>query len=825
MKHLYVKLCSLLLLTWAIASTAQPANTNPLPISQTQAASSTTLLKGLIQDASTQLPLGFATVSLHSAADSLIVAGTVTDDDGIFRLEAPQGQFYLVIDFLAYQTKIIGDLNIKTANGAYDLGTIDLEEKVNELEEIEVIGEKSQMELKLDKRVFNVGKDLTNAGSNAAEILDNVPSVQVDIEGNVSLRGSENVRILINGKPSGLVGISSNDALRQMQGDLIERVEVITNPSARYEAEGEVGIINIVLKKERRKGINGSFGLTTGVPANYGASYSLNFRRKKFNLFSNFGVNYRDNPGRGFDFQRFTDDAGNFTFRESERDHSRARLGGNIRVGTDWMIDDKNTLTGSLLLNYSEGENETTIQFQDLDGDQNPVFSRDRFTVEEEEQYNIEAEVNYRKIFSSDEHSLTVDFRFQESDDTELADYTEINDTLAQALIERSSNTEDERNILIQADYVHPFSENSRFEAGLRTSLRTIDNNFLVEEQVQTDEYLANSNFNDVLQYLEDIYAAYLIYGSQIDQFSYQVGLRAEYTDIETALIRSGETNPRSYLDWFPTVHLAYEFSSKDQFQLSYSRRISRPRFRHLLPFSNYSDNQNFWAGNPDLNPEYSNSYEVGYLKYWEKGSLLSSVYYRHRNNVIERIRIENEDQTTVRFPINLATQNSYGFEFSYSYTISKWWRLNTNANFFRAITEGTYEDQEFNADTYTLSGRLNTQLTLFKKMDIQTSINYRAPRINPQGRTQSMYSVNLGISKDILNKKGTLTLSATDLFNTRIRRSILDDGNLFFESEFQWRSRQVRLNFSYRLNQKKRRSRNGAKKRIGTGEGDRGDF
>lgn len=767
----------------------------------------TTGVNGMILDAQNN-PIPYASVAIYSAKDSTLKKGAATNINGQFKIALRPGKYYASISMLAHQDKIIPDLKVQDA--FIPLGKIVLEADEIALEAIDIVGEKSTMQLKLDKRVFNVGKDLASKGGNVTELLDNVPSVNVDIDGNVSLRGSENVRILIDGKPSGLVGISSTDALRQLQGSMVQSVEVITNPSARYDAEGEVGIINIVLKKERKKGLNGSFEATLGHPTNYGLSFNLNYRRKNVNLFTNYGMSYRANPGCGTQYQEFYDDNGNlFSSHNIERDHVRGGLSNTIQFGADIFLNKSNTLTVSGMYKPSKNPNEANILYEDFDSEGNLYNVTNRQDRETETGHNLEGALSYLKNFKRKGHKWTFDAKYILGDDTELVDYEEHSSFNDSTIYQRSSNTEDERNLLLQTDYVHPFGKDGKFEMGLKTTLRTISNKYTVEEEID-GQWQILGDFNDELAYTEDIYAAYIMAGNKSGKFSYQGGVRAEYSDISTELLESNTTNPRDYLDWFPSIHLAYELPQQNTIQVSYSRRISRPRFWFLLPFFTFSDSRNIFSGNPDLNPEYTNSIELGYLKNFEKGTLLSSVYYRYRTGVIERIRLVNELGETRMFPINMANQNAYGIEFNFSYNLMDWWRLNTNLDFYRAITDGEYNDITLHSDTYTWSGRLSSKFKLPKDIDLQTSFNYRAPRVTTQGKRYAAGSWDMGISKDLLKGNATLTLSAKDILNTRRRRGITETAELFSESEFQWRSRQIVMTFNYRLNQKKKRGGRG---------------
>lgn len=767
------------------------------------------IVKGTLIQQSTEEPLPYATVAVYSSADSAMVTNALTEDDGDFRLKVPPGNYYAVFQFVGFENKTLDDLRVKGERESISLGEVTMRSDAIALQEVEVRAERSQMELKLDRRVFNVGKDLTNAGNNAADILDNVPSVTVDPEGNVSLRGSQGVRILVNGKPSGLLSAGDTEALLRMQGDMIESVEVITNPSARYEAEGEAGIINIILKKNQEKGFNGSFGATLGYPQNFGASYNLNYRRQDFNFFSNFGVNYRKFPGGGNSTQRFFDDGVLDEYFTTKTEQLRGGIGGDLQLGADWLINDKNTLTGSVLYRTGDEDNDATVTYRDFNSDGTLINETVREAAEKEEEHNFEASLNYTRTFDKPDQEWTVDFKYILDDDTELADYTETSDDTALPLIQRSSNTEDEINMLLQTDYIHPLGENSRMEAGLRAALRTVNNNFLVEEENEDGEFITLPSFDDQLRYTENIYAAYLIGAHEIGPIGIQAGLRAELSDVTAALLRSGESNDQDYLSLFPSASISYKFSEKDQLQLSYSRRLSRPYFRRLLPFSNFNNPRNNNFGNPNLRPEFTDSYETGFLHYFDRGSLLSSLYYRRTTGVIEELTLPADDGTAIEYPVNLSNRNAYGLEFNFSYDLTNWWDISTDLNFFRAITEGEFEGVDYSADTYAWGGRANSNVKVGDKLEFQTSFRYRGPRDNTQGRTLSSYALDIGASLDIFSGRGTLTLTGRDLFNTRQRRTIVDLPNYKAESVFQWRqTRRVVLNFAYRLNQEKRAER-----------------
>lgn len=772
-------------------------------------------IKGLVFDPDAGAPLEFATVTLFSKKDSSIVTGGITDTQGKFEIQAPPRNYFIKVEFISYETLVIEEIPFERGNPTVDLGILEVSADTQMLEEVTVQAEKSTMQMALDKKIFNVGKDLANMGGSAVQILDNVPSVTVDVEGEVSLRGGS-PRILVDGKPSALV--RDANGLRSIPANLIERIEVITNPSARYEAEGMTGIINIVLKKNRSKGINGSFDVNAGFPDLYGAAINMNYRRERMNLFANVGVRYRKSPGVGSNYQELTRNDTLFISDQS-RDRERGGLSNNFRLGADFYLTPKDIITTSLQYRISDDNNFTEIEYQDFlftDDMANRYLVVDRTDDEKEDEQNLEYALSYQKLFEQKGHELNLDIRYQDNIETESSNFKEVffdgnrQPLDVNNLLQRSNNEEGERTLLVKVDYVYPFGDDGKFEIGYLGSMRQIDNDYVVEE-FRDDAWENLPGLTNDFRYDENIHGLYASFGNKIDKFSFQFGLRAEYSDITTELLQTNEVNARDYANLFPSAFLTYDLPKNNAVQLSYSRRIRRPRFWDLNPFFTFSDARNFFSGNPNLDPEFTDAFELGHIKYFDKGSLGSSVYYRHTEGVIQRIfAVDESTGNTVRRPENLATEDSYGVEFNYSYDPFKWWRINGDFNFFRAVTSGEIVDaegvtQSLNADTYTWFTRL-TSRTTWKEIDYQVRLNYRAPRENTQGTTKSITSIDIGISKDILKNNGTITLSITDVLNSRRYRSTLERPNFTAETDFQWRARQATLSFNYRLNQKKRR-------------------
>lgn len=757
----------------------------------------------------------YANVLAFSLPDSTLKDGAATNDLGEFSLDLNPGNYYLKVRFLSFEEKLISDVVVK--NAAVVIPTIVLVPTEAMLDAVEITVDKPQMELKLDKRVFNVQQDMSNAGLNGAEILDNIPSISVDAEGNVSLRGSQNVRILINGKPSTLTGMSNTDVLRQIDGSMIESVEVITNPSARYDAEGEVGIINIILKKEMKTGFNGSVNARVGYPIGYGAGFNLNYRTKKVNYFAGYGYGVQRSPGQGYNYQVFDSPDTAYTY-EQFSEHERGGVSHNINGGIDFSITPRTSLTLSTNLRYSQGDNWSNIEYLDYDsvGTLTQIVNRDETEADigNSQEFNL----NFRKTFEKPDRLWTVDAKRSYSLDNEVSDLFEIsNDAFDPRIFQMTTNNESEHSWLFQTDYVHPFGKEGKFETGAKVSLRTLHSDYLLEDSLN-GQWVTNPLFNNYLIYTENIYATYIMAGNKSGKFSYQGGLRAEFSDVTTDLVETNEVNQRQYLKLFPSLHFAYELKNNSFIQLSYSRRISRPRHWWLTPFFTFRDSRNFESGNPNINPEYTGSYEFGHLKYWKKGSILSSFYYRRTVEAMDRIVITDSTGITWRIPVNLGNTNAFGIEFSGSYELKKWWNINGSFNFYRAISEGEYAGKTYSNDAYAWTSKVTSRFSISRKLSIQTSFNYESPTSTNQGSAKAQYYWDGSASMDILKGNGTLSFNARDILNTRKRRSIVESDYFYSESEFQWRSRQFTLSFVYRINQKKSRN-----ERPDFGDGDSG--
>jgi outer membrane receptor protein involved in Fe transport len=765
-------------------------------------------IRGTILDQSSSEPLPFSTIGVYTERDSL-VGGGISDEDGKYSVDLPYGRFYALIEFMGFESHKTKVFTVSREDQNVDLGRIELSTTAADLNEVVVQGEKTVMELSLDKRIFNVGKDLANAGGNASDILMNLPSVAVDPDGNVRLRGSANVRILIDGKPSGLVSFKGSAGLRQLPANMVERVEVITNPSARYEAEGMAGVINIILKKDSKQGFNGSFEVIAGYPLNTGFTANLNYRHNRINWFINYGLSYREQPGVSELYQEVYNEDGTTSILSQNNTSTVSALNNNLRGGLDYYFNENSILTLSYLWRRSDAHRITDIRYNDyLDSFDNYLGYSLRRQDETEDEPNKEAIINYKRTFAQKGHEFTASFtylNYWERSDQLFTQYSFAPDGTAKPaddLVQTSLNDEYENQYLLQMDYVKPFATKGKFESGIRTSFREMENDYIVQEKGESGDFQTIPGLDNIFLYNENILAAYAILGNETGKWSYQGGLRAEHTDVETILVETNEKNPRDYVNFFPSAHLTYNVSEENALQLSYSRRVRRPVYNDLSPYVTFSDQRNFFSGNPDLNPEYTDAYELGHIKYFDKATLFSTVYFRNTVDKIERIRQVDEDEFSVTAPLNLTGEKSLGVEFSGDYRVKEWWKLDFNANFFHARIDANNIGQTELRKTYSWLFRQTSRFTFENGWDIQIRANYEAKQKTAQGYRKGIFFMDLSASKRILEDRGTLILNVTDIFNSRINRYVSEGYNFYTEGESQFMRRQSNLTFAYRIKQ-----------------------
>jgi outer membrane receptor protein involved in Fe transport len=778
------------------------------------------ILEGLVIDKETQEPLEYATISLLNEMFPERIQGGITNTEGKFKLEVFPGKYNITIEYIGFD-KIT--LEGKTIRVNENLGTFELEIAAESLNEIELVGERTEVEIRLDKRIYNVGKDITVRGGSVADVLDNVPSVSVDVEGNIALRGNENVRILINGKPSGLVGLSGPQGLRSLPAESIEKVEVVTSPSARYEASGTAGILNIILKKEELEGFNGSFIVNGGFPTTYGGNATLNWRTKKLNIFSTTSLRSSESRGGGiFESENFDP----VRFVNENRDYQRNRNSTFFNLGAEYLIDEKTSLTLSGFLRRSNNESNNTTEIDNLNASGQIIDEFGRYQSEEEIDNSQQFTANFTKKFDEDGHELIIEFQTETSgeDESDLAENTRIFD-------QESESLEDQRRTLLQMDYVWPINQKTQFELGYRGNFSFQETEYNVFDLLDTGR-TPNTQLTNFLGFTQNVNAAYTQFGQKINKFSYLMGLRMEKTHIEIDQRTSNIFKEKDYTDWFPTLNLSFEFNEKENVTLGYSRRIRRPRSWSLNPFRSLTSLTFFRQGNPDLDPSYSNLIDMGYLKRWDKFTFNGSVYYQKATQVIERITEATGELVQVsldplvelpefRFTsVNLSENTRTGTEFTLTYTPKRKVRISGNFNIFNSETVGTYKGMVLDRDIVSWFARVNSSFPLPLGINAQLRGFYFGPRANAQTESKGIVSFSGALNKSMLKDKGTLSFRVSDILNSSRRKSTTVTADFRNYTEFQWRQPTYVFTFTYRINERKNdRRRNRRENYSGGGD------
>lgn len=572
------------------------------------------IISGKVIDALSKQPLEYATIVVKNTNTKKITGG-ITNSKGLFSVKTEIGTYEISVEFISFNSK---KYPAKKITSNLNLGTITLSEDSKSLDEVVIVAEKTTVDIRLDKKIFNIGKDLSIRGGNASDVLGNVPSVQVDVEGNVSLRGNENVTILIDGRPSALVGINGADALRQIPAEAIEKVEVITSPSARYDAEGTAGILNIILRKNKLTGFNGSLQLDLGYPERFGSAFNANWRTKKWNFFTNTGFRYNATPGNAFsDRDNFLSTAQNARVLEQRR---FGRLGRSLftSLGAEYYITEKSSIIANIVFNNGNDDDVNTNSIDRFDANGNLNEATLRTENEGEDEQRIQYTLDYVNNFDGKGKKFTINLQYSTEVEDILNNITEV-DTQNNVLndLERVLEDQDEKRFLIQSDFVIPVGENIQYEVGYRGNYRDIFNQFYLEERqvFPNGPLVPDAGLNNSFNYKEWVNAAYVQYGQKFDKFNLLAGLRYEYTGIEIEQQTSSSVDKKDYGNLFPTLNLGYEFKEGQNITFGYNRRIRRPRGRFLNPFPSRSSESNIFSGNVDLNPVITDAFDVGFLR------------------------------------------------------------------------------------------------------------------------------------------------------------------------------------------------------------------
>jgi outer membrane receptor protein involved in Fe transport len=754
-------------------------------------------ITGVIQEKQ-DIPISYVTVTLKDNGDRAIAAG-ISDAKGIFRLESITAGNYTISYALAGFQTISRPVEVKT-DEAVNVGTVILEPDTKLLQEVSVTGQRSSVSLKLDKKVFEVGKDVLSQSGAVTDLLNVVPSVSVSPGGEISLRGNSNVLVLIDGRRTGL---TQSNALEQVPADQVERVEVITNPSSRFDAAGSAGIINIILKKNKKAGFNGQLRLVGGIPNETRISPSLNYKSNKLNLFATYGIRFSDYVGL-YTMKQSTGLSGtrvDLDQRQDENRHDDAKL---LYFGADFKINDHNTITAAFMRNSTHDHDKTQLNY--LYSNKNGIIDSSltrKGESWEKRSYN-QLEFNYTKNFAKAGKKLTVDMQydFWDSDKDWNLSTRKIFPAAVDLPMIRTGSMGESKDFMIKTDMVQPLDSTSTLEFGLKLEDRRVNTDFIAEQQNSAGWEIIDQIDNHLL-YKELIGSVYVQFSGKTGALSYQAGLRGELTHIGIEDRAGTYTNEKNYNRLFPTLNVSYRFNERTTLQGSYSKRINRPRLGMIYPFNELTDLSSRYVGNPDLNPSYANVFEIAFLKNWKTLTFNPSFYYQRNTGVMEDYTFRNAEGLFITMPVNIKRETRHGFELSVLYNPVKWLQVNTELNLFHYAEQGSYKDQSFDYSGNTLTARVSAQLKLKNKLAFQTLYNFRGANATAQTHTDALHSIDVGLSKTFLKDKATLMFDISNLFGLRKSNSRTAGADYEISQTSIPNAARYRLTLVYRFNQK----------------------
>ncbi|MCF8228222.1 MAG: TonB-dependent receptor family protein [Bacteroidales bacterium] len=777
-------------------------------------------ISGRVLEKESDKPLEYATVTLLRQSDSSMVSGATTNLRGDFLIQTNEsGDFILRIGFIGY-ARHYEEIQVAPGSEEIQVGEIKLALSAETFDEVNIVANRHGVEYKIDKKVVHVSEQFSAISGNAVDVLENVPSIQVDIEGNVSLRGNSNFTVLIDDRPTVL---DANEALQQIPASMIEDIEIITNPSAKYDPEGTAGIINIVTKKKRLTGLNGIAHLNLGLDDKYGSDLLLNYRSEKFNLFVGGDYNKRNYPGNVEEKNRSYQHDTTF-YLNSDGGYQRKRESYSARAGVEWFPRENITL--SLSGRYGgrsmEGLSNTTFREWTSLEPVKRIYSSDEDWNRGGDFYSIRSE--YTHLFGDREHKLDMHLMLYNREGDEesintLRDTTgEINNS------QRSTEAGPSQGVHYRLNYKRPLNSILKMEAGAQGRIRkSEEDNHVYYYNTATGNYELQEAFSHDVQYSRSIHALYGLVMGELGDFGFQLGLRGEYTFRHIELLDTKEDFNINRWDYFPTVHTSYKLPNDNQLMASYSRRIDRPRGWYLEPFITWSDAYNVRRGNPGIQPEYIDSWELGYQKSFGDNSISIEGYYRKTKNRIERIRSVYEENIILRTFENVGTDYALGTEVMLNLVPLKWWEANLTGNFYDYRVEGQLNDVSFDKRSFTWSVRWNNILNITKKTRIQLNPAYHSPEVEAQEKEEGYFVMHAALRQVIFEEHLNATLQVRDVFSTAKHESEIEGADFYNYRLYTHKSPIVMLNVTWRINNYREnngRGMNGANGDFG-GEGE----
>jgi len=780
-------------------------------------------ISGTLTDSLTHEPVSFATVALLNQQTKVPVKGIQTDTSGNFVLEnVPAGKFTLRVSYVGYRDVFKENILVDAATGNLNLGTLPMTApKNNMLKEVVITAQKDALQNTDGKKVFSVNQSLVSKGGNAADLLQNVPTLQIDGNGNVSLRGSTGVKVLIDGKPSAIANGDVTRILQSIPANSIESIEVIPNPSAKYDANGK-GIINIILKKNSKPGLNGSADIGVGTRDNYNADASLSYQSGKVNLYGNYSLKNGNSYSTGIQHLTFlkpTDSVRYSTETFPSVTRNKIQF---VKAGIDYALTSKSTLGISGSFNSRNSHRNELLTFTNFDDGGTLIQSYKRYNTTNNNGNSYEFDLDYSQHFKKPKEQLTFNFAYAHGSSRDYQDYkTNFNSINGAAAIDTplvSDVRNNATNYNIQADYVLPVGKAGQFSAGYRSQISLGNNNQYAWNVLGTGEtplYTFTGFFNSNNQ----VHAAYLNYKDQVGNFSYQVGLRAEDSHLNATYLSYDARNmlvaipvkvPSKGL--YPSIQLTKKLKNNSQLQFTYTKRVSRPTGREVNSTIDFSDPANYYIGNPVLTPENINNLELDYNKTWQNISFTSGVFYNRVDNVIQHIQTTPVNDETTTIPENLKHSTTTGLELIGHFDLEKGWDLTANANIYQRDNDAAPQFGIAASHGLSWNANVTSNITPLQRLSFQIRTDYRAPEFILQDKNRAVFGLDAAARYDFAGNRASLSLNANDVFNSRKGAFLRSSNDLLLDWQRRRVSSRATLTFSYHFGSSKQSGKKGSK-------------
>jgi outer membrane receptor protein involved in Fe transport len=779
---------------------------NSVPDSPAGSELSPGVIKGKVIEGVSNTPVEYATITLYAAKDSAMIDGVITNAEGYFEFKKlTYGEYNLIIRFMGFRKVFIAGIVVSEKNHVSDVGTVTLKSDITNLEEVEIVGDKPLVEYKVDRKVVNVDQQLNAQGGTAVDVLERIPSIRTDLDGNVALRGSTDFTVLIDGKPSIITG---SDALNQIPASTIDKIEIITNPSAKYDPDGTAGIINIITKKNSLKGLSGIVHLSAGTTPDYTGSLLLNYRAKKTSV--SFGVDFGDRQMPGYRSSYRESYLGDtISYLDSYNKNEMSRRSFSLKAGIDYSLTDKNTLAAEAsyrVFNMSRGGTTQNENWSSTDLNHLYYLTDD---INESEHPSFQVTLRDIHKFNKDGTELTTQLTYNQGDDEgeQLTQqyYTDESWTEKGLYLfdYRKNTTEAEKEIRGDIDFDHSFSDKSKLEAGFQLRMDRTDEDYRyydfdsasgdwVEDMLQSNNY----NFS------HDIYALYGTYSTEFKNLGLKAGLRTEFTNRNLHQITGNEDYPYEKFDLYPSLYLTYKLPYNQQMQLSYSKRVNRPRGHMLNPYTMFSDAFTSFSGNPELEPEFSHNLELNYQKYFGYSFITIESYYRLTDNKMSRVQELNDEGVLVMTMANINNDRSLGVEMSGNIKANSWFTINPVATVYDYKlnqTDENGEEETRGSTNWMASIELAANLKTGTKLRLNG--NYDSPTVTTDGKREGTYYMGFSARQDFLENKLSVTMNIRDLLDSRRMKDTSEDYNYYLTSE-NWRKAPIfSVTLSYKWN------------------------